>query len=247
MAKKFNFNGELYENNSSVFSDYDIATILYYDILYPSNVNKNLSVGNLTYTLKSDGTYELSGIGSYSGTKLFIPNYYNGHKVTSIADAVFRNNTSLTEVTIPGDITTIGSSVFRSCTGLTTVYIQEGVTTMSNNMFYECTSLTTIILPDSLTTISQNAFRNAKITSITISKNVTSIGEGAFSYCNGLTSITISNSVTSIGNSAFSGCSALTTVNYTGTKSQWNSISIGSSNTYLTNAKIICTDGIING
>ena len=42
--------------------------------------------------------------------------------------------------------------------------------------------------------------------------SVTSIGEGAFSFCSGLTSITIPNSVTSIGEDAFLGCKGLKTV-----------------------------------
>lgn len=41
---------------------------------------------------------------------------------------------------------------------------------------------------------------------------MTSIGEGAFSYCSGLTSIAIPNSVTQIGQQAFSGCSGLTSI-----------------------------------
>ena len=45
-----------------------------------------------------------------------------------------------------------------------------------------------------------------------ISYPVTSIGEGAFSYCSGLTSVTIPNSVTSIGDWAFSDCTGLTSV-----------------------------------
>ena len=41
---------------------------------------------------------------------------------------------------------------------------------------------------------------------------VTSIGEWAFSCCNGLTSVTIPNSVTSIGDAAFQYCTSLTSV-----------------------------------
>ena len=42
---------------------------------------------------------------------------------------------------------------------------------------------------------------------------VTSIGQWAFSYCNGLTSITIPDSVTFIGSCAFSYCTGLTSIN----------------------------------
>ena len=46
----------------------------------------------------------------------------------------------------------------------------------------------------------------------------------------------IPKSVTTIGNSAFLGCNSLNVVSYGGTEAQWNAISIGSSNTSLTNA-----------
>ena len=51
------------------------------------------------------------------------------------------------------------------------------------------------------------------LTSVYISKGVTSIGDYTFMYCSSLTSIYIPNSVTSIGASAFSGCTSLTSIN----------------------------------
>ncbi len=50
------------------------------------------------------------------------------------------------------------------------------------------------------------------LTSITIGNSVTSIGNDAFYNCSGLTSITIGNSVTSIGDYAFQSCSSLTSI-----------------------------------
>ena len=62
----------------------------------------------------------------------------------------------------------------------------------------------------SVTSIGDDAFAYCDgLTSVTIPNSVTSIGESAFSVCSGLTSITIGNSVTSIGYQAFDGCSGL--------------------------------------
>lgn len=70
----------------------------------------------------------------------------------------------------------------------------------------------------------------------------------AFDGCINLVNIGIPASVTTIEFGAFFRCSNLTTVNYMGTIEQWNSISVdGSGNENLTSAKIICTDGVING
>ena len=60
-------------------------------------------------------------------------------------------------------------------------------------------SLTSVVIPESVT-------RNGTIYS------VTSIGNNAFLYCQGLTSITIPHSVTSIGEMAFFSCPSLTSI-----------------------------------
>lgn len=107
-----------------------------------------------------------------------------------------------------------------------------------------CTD-TDIVIPlaspdgDSVTGIGNEAFfKHANITSVTISDGVTSIGKGAFYYCTSLTSIVIPDSVTSIGDAAFTRYKPLTDVYYTGSKTEWNNISIGSDNESLINATI---------
>ncbi|MCD7729574.1 MAG: leucine-rich repeat domain-containing protein [Clostridia bacterium] len=78
-----------------------------------------------------------------------------------------------------------------------------------------------------VTAIDDYAFRSCtSLTSVTIGDNVTTIGEGAFSYCS-ISEIAIPASVTTIGYYAFSNCNSLTKVYYNGTASQWASISFG--------------------
>ena len=114
-----------------------------------------------------------------------------------------------------------------------------GLTSIGEDAFWGCNSLTNVVIPDSVTFIGNNAFRGcSSLTSVVIGDSVTSIGSSAFLGCRSLTSIVIPDSVTSIGEDAFSYCSRLTTVNYKGTQEQWEQISIGSDNGYLTDATI---------
>ena len=112
------------------------------------------------------------------------------------------------------------------------------------SFFTDNETLEKVVLPNNLKEIGDASFWGCdKLTNIEIPNTVTSIGEFVFYSCNSLTNIKIPSNVISIGNDTFRGCSNLKTVNYTGTKAQWQQISIGSGNGYLTSAQIICTDG----
>lgn len=69
-------------------------------------------------------------------------------------------------------------------------------------------------------------------------KGVTSIGNIAFEGCSGLTSINISEEVTNIEFYAFGNCNNLKNVYYSGTKEEWNSITMENGNESLQNARI---------
>ncbi len=105
-----------------------------------------------------------------------------------------------------------------------------------------------LILSDSLETIGIGAFGYNNFEEIVIPDNVKTIADGGFEYCSDFKTITLSASLTFIGASAFAG-TVLKTVNYKGTQAQWEALkaNISEGNDKLTSAKIICTDGIING
>lgn len=110
-------------------------------------------------------------------------------------------------------MTTICQGAFFCCSGLTSLTIPKSVTSIGSQAFESC-SLTSIVVESGNTKYDSRDNCNAIIETATnilivgcdntvIPNGVTSIGDWAFTDCDGLTSVTIPNSVTTIGNSAF--------------------------------------------
>ena len=159
--------------------------------------------------------------------------------VTSIGESAFSRCTNLTSVIIPNNVTSIGSFAFMDCTSMTNVTIPNSVTTIDQDAFMECTSMINVTIPNSVTSISYGMFSHCtSLRNVTIPNSVTSIDAEAFRACTSMTNITIPDSVTKIGLSAFDYCTILKDVYYTGTKAEWDKISIDIFNDCLTNATI---------
>ena len=196
------------------------------------------SVTSIGYNAFRDCT-GLTSINVASGN-----NYYSGingvlfnKKKTELIR--YPEEKSQTSYTIPNSVTSIGDWAFDGCTRLTSITIGNSVTSIGRTAFQGCTGLTSITIPNSVTSIGNFAFEYCTgITSITIGNGVTSIGNSTFVGCTGLTSITIPNSVTSIEGWAFCDCDGLKDVYYTGSKDEWEAISIGAGNGCLLDATI---------
>jgi hypothetical protein len=131
----------------------------------------------------------------------------------------------VTNLIVGFDLQRIGVNAFAGCNGLEIITIPEAVNSIGTGAFSNCSRLNSInvdgidskyysidgILFDK-TTRSLLAYPAAKTGEYTIPKDVSSVGNAAFSGCIGLTKIIIPESVTSIGYQAFFGCTNLATI-----------------------------------
>ena len=141
--------------------------------------------------------------------------------VTSIGDRAFWGCRSLSDIVIPSSVTSIGDCAFGYCSSLKYISIPKSVICLNANPFADwdgklkCLSPNFIYEDDVLFNKDKSkiiSFRNQNIESYVIPNSVTSIGDGAFSYCSSLHSVFIPDSVTSIGDCAFWDCSSLSKI-----------------------------------
>ena len=164
--------------------------------------------------------------------------------VTEIGAYAFSGCRGLKEILIPQTVTLLQKGILAGCDSLTKVtvpFIGESRSTPSplTHLFYgasipspltsvtltdadalddytfeNCSRLRTITLNKDLKTIGAYAFYNCRgLQTLTIPSTVTRIENNAFDGCTGLKKITIPSSVTSIGANALLNCRSLTEVN----------------------------------
>jgi len=115
-----------------------------------------------------------------------------GEKVTGIEANAFVN-TSLIEIYIPASVSDIGNNAFEIIP-LKRISVDPENQNYSSldGVLYNADKTTLILCPPQIET-----------SSITMPEEVTMIGPGAFNYCSGLTSITLGKNVKTIGTNAF--------------------------------------------
>ncbi|MGI9188071.1 MAG: leucine-rich repeat protein, partial [Gaiellales bacterium] len=97
-------------------------------------------------------------------------------------------NQALTSVTLPEGLTTIDDYAFDEVPNLQTVNVPSTVTRIGTVAFSGCASLSHVDFvdteanPSRLATVDDYAFSNSGLTSITLPRSVTTLGDGLFAY-----------------------------------------------------------------
>ena len=190
-------------------------------------MNEDLSTKRTEEELKEAFVDELGVKYSKDGRKLLkvsgeLSGAYSVKEGTRIiCDSAFSFCDSLSEIVIPSSVTSIGDSAFYSCSSLKYISIPKSVICLNGNPFaewdgkLECLSPNFVYEDDVLFNKDKSriiSFRNQNIKSYVIPSSVTSIGDGAFSFCDSLLEIVIPSSVTSIGDGTFSFCDSLSEI-----------------------------------
>ncbi len=181
-----------------------------------------VSANGIAYEPNTIGnTCTVTGIGTFDGEELIIPDYISGYRVTAIAGKAFQNCAKLTKLVLPETVKTIGYSAFAGCTALTEFTIPASVTYIESNIFSGNTNMTTVYynstyssysnLGGNITKVVFNGsyvpkracYGCSNIKEVEFGSNVTEIGSEAFENCSGLTKIVIPEGVVSIGERAF--------------------------------------------
>jgi len=146
----------------------------------------------------------------------------------------FSNCTNIKSVVLPTVTTSIGESAFSSC-GITSINIPSGVKKIGDFAFCYCSNLKSIVIPSTVTEMGERVFEYCvNLEEIIISDNITILKEGLLYNCTKLNSVLIPNSISNIDKWVFTTCENLEKVYYFGSKEEWESIIVDSSNdTYL--------------
>ena len=89
----------------------------------------------------ADSEYEVVAY-TGSATSVTVPATYDGKNVTAILPEVFKDNTTMTTITLGRNLKSIGAHAFENCDALTSVDLPDAVTFVGRDAFRGCDNLT---------------------------------------------------------------------------------------------------------
>lgn len=160
---------------------------------------------------------QITQIGRYAFTGTACSTIKFGKNVRSIGAEAFNGCRNLSgDLTLPDSVQIVGDRAFSGCTGLNgTLTLGSSLQTIGAGAFYDCSFSGNLVIPDSVTSIGRYAFysrpylRPETQGTLTLGRNLRTIGEFAFLESRYTGSLTIPDSVVEIGERAFYQCENL--------------------------------------
>ncbi len=158
-----------------------ILSLILTVVLTAGIVSVNTVVADAEALVSGDWQYsisELNGliiIEGYTGadTVLEIPSDINGKAVTEIGSDAFKNNGTITEVTIPSSVKSIRNDAFSYCVSLRKVNLSEGLTEI--HTAFVGTAVESVTIPSSVKYLSEDAFADGAIKKIIVEAEYVSV------------------------------------------------------------------------
>ena len=160
-----------------------LDSLLNHDIASFENVDSVTIVGSLN----DDDINTLSGFRTRLPNLVYLDLF--GTNITSLANNLFANYSSLHCIILPNSLSIINDFAFNLCSSLASIVIPDSVTSIGFGAFSGCCGLTSITIPNSVTNIGSHAFVGCGVTSIIIPNRIKSVGEHIFSGCTALESV----------------------------------------------------------
>ena len=161
----------------------------------------------LTYAKNADGTYKVTGVkqGATVSGLLKVPAVHRGQPVTALGEAVFKDQTAVTEFQLPLTLGEIPADAFSGCTGLTGFDIPVGVTNIGARAFGGCANIgRTLVLPESMEQIGASAFAGCtSLMYVEIPSSCTTLGTGAFAEATKLEAVYFDGNAPTAGENPF--------------------------------------------
>lgn len=160
---------------------------------------------------------QITQIGRYAFPWTACSTIQFGKSVRSIGAKAFSGCRNLNgDLTLPDSVQIVGDSAFSGCTGLNgTLTLGSSLQTIGAGAFHFCPFSGDLVIPDNVTSIGDSAFyisdylRPETQGTLTLGKNLRTIGAFAFRESTYTGSLTIPDSVVEIGKGAFYQCENL--------------------------------------
>ncbi|ANW95221.1 hypothetical protein AXE80_02495 [Wenyingzhuangia fucanilytica] len=200
---------------SAVWGGFDVVEGTLADYVPVLTVGDGFTVGDYNYTITSQSPYEAEVAGTTNASLAAIvvsSSVVYGddtYSVTAIGTDAFKENTTITSVSLPSSVTKIGESAFLQATNLATINT-ENITEIETSGLRE-TGVSSLDLSNLVTSGSNCLSRNYGLTSLDLPA-IQELGTYVFVFNNNITSIKLGASATTFYNTSFSGLPGLTSL-----------------------------------